>query len=280
MNNRRRIGVGFIALLVATLSVSAQRPASVTLFQSPTVNRTHIVFAYAGDLWSVPRGGGDARRLTNGVGIESSPVFSPDGNTVAFTGEYDGNVDVFTIPATGGVPTRVTYHPGADQAVGWTPDGQRVLFRSTRWATNNVPALFTVSREGRFPGTTAVVGGLQRRVFARRLSPGLHADSAGVHDLETVPAAVGPAVWRLPRSRRLQRPGHPARQTRTTSRRCGWPTKCSFSRIAPVRCVSSVTDTGSRNVAQVVSANGLDIKSASAGPGANRLRAVRCDFPV
>ena len=83
MTTRRSIGVGLIALLVATLSVSAQRPAPVTLFQSPTVNRTHIVFAYAGDLWSVPRGGGDARRLTNGVGIESSPVFSPDGNTVA-----------------------------------------------------------------------------------------------------------------------------------------------------------------------------------------------------
>src|SRR5215469_10648624 len=82
--------------------------ADYTLFQAPTVNQTHVVFAYAGDLWSVPRGGGQAQRLTSGTGVERNPHFSPDGKTIAFTGEYDGNVDVFTIPATGGIPKRLT----------------------------------------------------------------------------------------------------------------------------------------------------------------------------
>jgi tricorn protease len=123
-------------------------PAEPTLFQTPTVNQTHIVFAYAGDLWSVPRGGGAAQRLTSGAGVESNPVFSPDGTTVAFTGEYDGNVDVFSIPAAGGVPKRLTWHPLPDSAVGWTPDSKRVLFRSGRLSTNNAERLFTVPRDG------------------------------------------------------------------------------------------------------------------------------------
>ncbi len=76
------------------------------------------------------RVGGHAVRLTTGTGIETDPVFSPDGNTIAFTGEYDGNTDVFVVPTIGGVPKRLTYHPAADAAVGWTPDGKNVIFRS------------------------------------------------------------------------------------------------------------------------------------------------------
>jgi len=93
------------------------------LAQHPTLSKTQIVFSFAGDLWSVPRDGGDAIRLTTGAGNETDPMFSPDGAMVAFTGEYDGNVDVFVVPASGGVPKRLTYHPGADQVMGWTPDG-------------------------------------------------------------------------------------------------------------------------------------------------------------
>src|SRR5450631_3874420 len=100
------------------------------IFQRPALSQNLIAFGYAGDLWTVPRAGGTATRLTTGVGIETVPVFSPDGGTISFTGDYDGNTDVFTIPATGGVPFRVTYHPAADFAVGWTPDGKNILFRS------------------------------------------------------------------------------------------------------------------------------------------------------
>ena len=81
------------------------------------------MFAYAGDLWSVPRSGGSAMRLTSGTGNEANPAFSPDGTQVAFTGEYDGNVDVFVMPASGGVPRRLTWHPAPDTVLGWTPDG-------------------------------------------------------------------------------------------------------------------------------------------------------------
>src|SRR5947209_156397 len=96
----------FAFLLAFGLAGSAQ-----TLFRQPAISKTDIVFSYAGDLWIVSRSGGDARRLTTGIGVETNPYFSPDGNWVAFTGDYDGNTDVYVIPSTGGVPKRLTYHP-------------------------------------------------------------------------------------------------------------------------------------------------------------------------
>jgi tricorn protease len=96
----------------------------------------------------VPRAGGDAIRLTSGTGYETDPAFSPDGTRIAFTGEYDGNVDLFVIPASGGVPKRLTWHPAPDRVLGWTPDGQRILFTSPRTAYSRFSEMFSVSAEG------------------------------------------------------------------------------------------------------------------------------------
>lgn len=121
------------------------------LLRKPTLNKTHIVFSYAGDLWSVSRDGGDAVRLTAGVGTETNPIFSPNGSHIAFQGEYDGNVDVYVIPAQGGEPKRLTYHPGPDTPVGWTRDSKQVLFRSTRNSHAGFGRLFTLPVDGGFP---------------------------------------------------------------------------------------------------------------------------------
>src|SRR5512142_1499416 len=122
-----------LAIFVFTLvSTSLFAANDYTLYQAPTLSRTSIAFAYAGDIWTVPREGGVATRLTTDVGVERDPHFSPDGSLIAFTGEYDGNTDVYVIPAEGGIPKRLTYHPGSDEAVGWTSEGKKVLFRSSR----------------------------------------------------------------------------------------------------------------------------------------------------
>jgi tricorn protease len=142
----------FLLILLTALSlISFAQTESPSLLQKPTISRTHIAFVYASDLWIVPREGGDAKRLTSGVGTETDPQFSPDGNTIAFTGEYDGNVDVFTVPTNGGVPKRVTFHPGADLVIGWTSDGKQILFSSSRNSYAGFPRLFTVSPDGGFP---------------------------------------------------------------------------------------------------------------------------------
>ncbi len=154
MRASRLSAVAFVAAIVLNLSVSlgsaqANAVARPHIFQRPALSRDLIAFAYAGDLWTVPRAGGRATRLTIGVGIETAPIFSPDGKTIAFTGEYDGNTDVFTIPAAGGVPTRITYHPAPDFAVGWSPDGKEILFRSNRASsTPRYTQLFTIPASG------------------------------------------------------------------------------------------------------------------------------------
>lgn len=136
-----------LALILAPIAFAA----NVHLYQKPAMNQTRIVFSYAGDLWTVSRTGGVANRLTGGQGVETLVAFSPDGGTIAFTGQYDGNTDVFTVSVTGGIPKRVTYHPDADYVVGWTPDGKRILFRSTRDAVSRYTQLYTVAPEGGLP---------------------------------------------------------------------------------------------------------------------------------
>lgn len=145
----KRMFLLFACLLMLTIAGAAQdRPL---LMQRPAMNKTHIVFSYAGDLWTVPRSGGEAVRLTTGAGIESDPSFSPDGTTIAFTGEYDGNADVYTVPATGGVPKRLTWHPSGDSVVGWTPDGKTILFNSSRGSFTFFLRLYTIEPGGGFP---------------------------------------------------------------------------------------------------------------------------------
>ncbi|MBL8211311.1 MAG: PD40 domain-containing protein [Bryobacterales bacterium] len=136
--------------LASLIGVFLPLPAAEPLYllQQPAINQTHIVFSYAGDLWQVPRAGGVAVRLTSGVGEESQPVFSPDGTRIAFTGEYDGSMDVFVMDAAGGIPRRLTAHPMADRAAGWTPDGQYVLTTSMREAATPEPRLYRVPAAG------------------------------------------------------------------------------------------------------------------------------------
>lgn len=138
-----------VILLVSALSTAGQN--ETFLLRQPTVSADHVAFVYAGDIWLVARDGGDATRLTVHPGIESEPVFSPDGAWIAFTGNYDGNVDVYVISVKGGSPRRLTFHPDNDRVRGWSPDGERILFISDRDNPIGYGRLYTVSREGSFP---------------------------------------------------------------------------------------------------------------------------------
>jgi tricorn protease len=138
------------AFFAIALSTSAQSKAPL-LLQTPTISSKQIAFVYGGDIWIVGRQGGEARRLVTGTDLETGPVFSPDGSMVAYSGDYDGNIDVYVVPSIGGDPKRLTYHPGPDIAIGWTPDGKSVLFRSHRDSTNDANKLFTVPLSGGLP---------------------------------------------------------------------------------------------------------------------------------
>ena len=148
-----------LILLSVCLSLSAMDEARLLRF--PATNGDHIVFSYAGDLYSVSAGGGIARKLTTDTGYEIFPRFSPDGKQIAFTGQYNGNTEVFLIPSEGGAPERLTHtatlsrddvgdRMGPNNIVmTWTPDGKNIVYRSRRYSISDfLGQLFMVSPEG------------------------------------------------------------------------------------------------------------------------------------
>ena len=119
------------------------------MLRYPDVSANEITFVYAEDVWVAPIGGGLARRITSTTGMEFHPKFSPDGNTIAFSGNYDGNYDVYTINHQGYDLNRVTYHPGNDRTVDWNPDGKSILFASRRKSpSNRFNQFYSISSEG------------------------------------------------------------------------------------------------------------------------------------
>ncbi len=143
----------FLTMLFLVLGTSQKLAAQESrLLRNPTISANHISFAYAGDIWLADTDGSKARRVTTFPGVESEPHFSPDGQQIAFTGEYDGNTDVFVVPVAGGNPTRLTWHPGADLVRGWTEDG-KILFASgrTRVPYPLADQLWTVKVDGSMP---------------------------------------------------------------------------------------------------------------------------------
>ena len=108
-----------------------ESPASETrMLRYPDIHKNQIVFCYGGDLYLSSVTGQNVKQLTSFPGEELLPKFSPDGERIAFTAEFEGNKDVYVMSAHGGKPKRLTYHPAAEYVVGWTPDGTKVLFRS------------------------------------------------------------------------------------------------------------------------------------------------------
>ncbi len=239
---------------------------SHALLHKPTLNSTHIVFVYAGDLWSVPRTGGDAIRLTTGAGIETNPIFSPDGSKIAFTGEYDGNVDAFVIPASGGIPKRLTWHPAADEVLGWTPDGTRVLFTSTRNSYSRFSELYTAGLDGGFEEKVQLPMGFEG------------AYSPDGKQLAYVPLPRAFDAWKRYRGGRTTPiwiatldTGHIEKIPRENSNDfnpmwIGGKVYFLSDRNGPITLFSY--DPQTRQVKQLIENSGLDLKSASAGPGA------------
>jgi len=162
MKTIRALVLVSLVLILTTLSFG---PQEARVLRFPTVSNDQIVFTAAGDLYTVPLAGGVARKLTSfSEGYEAFPRFAPDGASIAFTGEYDGNREVFLIPAEGGVPQRLTYTPslGRDDisdrmgpnnlVMGWAHDGKRIVFRSRMAEWNDFNGqLYVVAKDGGRP---------------------------------------------------------------------------------------------------------------------------------
>ena len=161
MKRRSMVGIGACALLLWGMAAT-HASAQTKLLRFPDIHGDRVTFSYAGDLWLASSAGGAATRLTAHPGLELFPKFSPDGQSIAFTGQYDGDEQVYVIPAAGGVPEQLTYYPARgplaprwgydNQVYDWTPDGRSILFRSLRYSTGlSDSRLFLVSPDGGLP---------------------------------------------------------------------------------------------------------------------------------
>ena len=151
----------FLALLFAGGAVAAEAEEA-RLLRFPATNGRDVVFTYAGDLYRVPIAGGQAQRLTSHVGTEMFARFSPDGESIAFTAQYDGNTEVYLMPKAGGEPQRLTYTATNERddigdrmgpnniVMTWTRDGKNILYRN-RISDGFSGKLWSVSKEGDMP---------------------------------------------------------------------------------------------------------------------------------
>ena len=132
--------LGLQLLLLAGLSLQAQE---TLLLRHPSISENKIAFAYGSDIWVAARDGSQPQRLTINQDVEFNPFISPDGKWIAFSGNYDGNIDVYVVPVQGGNPKRLTYHPNPEVVRGW--NGSRILYASSKEsATPRYQRLFQV----------------------------------------------------------------------------------------------------------------------------------------
>jgi tricorn protease len=262
----KKSGLGVLLVLLAAATAARAHPNQhPLLMQHPTMTRTQIAFAYGGDVWVVPRQGGRAERLVTGTGLEAGPWFSPDGKWIAYTGNYDGNRDVYVVPAAGGQPRRLTYHPAPDSALGWTPDGSRVVFASDRVSYSDPTQLFTVPLTGGFPAELPLPMGYQASY------------SPDGKELAYVPIFQWEEEWKsyrggqttpiwIVRLADLNLVKIPRENSNDKDPMWVGDTVYFLSdRNGPVTLFAYDTRTG--QVRELIHNTGLDIKSASAGPG-------------
>ncbi len=148
-----------VIAMLFTGFISAQNEARLMRF--PAIHGNQIVFTYAGDLYSVEKAGGLARKLTSDEnGYEMFARFSPNGKQIAFTAQYDGNTEVYLMPADGGVPVRLTYSAtlnrddlsdrmGPNNIVMTWRDDESIVYRSRKQSFNDFKGqLFITSVKG------------------------------------------------------------------------------------------------------------------------------------
>ena len=152
------------ALLAASLASFAQQNPLWMRYPAISPDGSTIVFAYKGDIYSVPSQGGEARQLTTNAAFDSYPIWSPDGKKIAFASNREGSMDVYVINANGGAPTRLTTNSGSELPVAFK-DNEHVLFsanvmptaQSNLFASREFSQVYEVSTQGGRPKLYSVL---------------------------------------------------------------------------------------------------------------------------
>ena len=259
-----RAGLSVIAGLVLWASAASAAPL---LLRNPSLSQDRIAFLYGGDIWTVPRQGGDAKRLTSLGGVSAGPYFSPDGAQVAYSARQHGTTDVYVIVSDGGVPRRLTWEPTGSQVTGWTPDGKDVLFTSGHASKSVYPRLFKIRADGIGPAEALPLPSVDWGSF-----------SSDGSTLAYVPVRQWQAAWKhyrggqttpvwLVNMKSLDLEKIPRENSNDSSPVWFGSTVYFLSdRNGPVSLFEY--DTKTKQVQQVLENHGLDLKTLAAGPGA------------
>ncbi len=189
------LAVAFGSARAQTNSPSACGVAA-RMLRYPDVSATQIAFVYAGDIWVAPKTGGPALRLSSPKGEESFPRFSPDGSQIAFSGNYDGNLDIYAIPATGGLPKRLTFHGDPDRMLEWYPDGKSILFATSRTSEKDrFNQLYRIPANGGLPEKLPIPYGEFGSISPDRKTLAYVPISTDFRTWKRYRGGMNPAIW-------------------------------------------------------------------------------------
>ena len=149
MNFKNKItrvaSISIFALLALTALANNEYKEQQGYYRYPSLHKNQLVFTAEGDLWRVERRGGLATRLTSNPGQETHAAISPDGQWLAFTGEYNGPKEIYLMPLTGGSPKRMTYSGGPAFVRGWSRDNEIIFTSDYQKPFNGRFQLFTLN---------------------------------------------------------------------------------------------------------------------------------------
>ena len=138
-----------ILTLLLCVVANAQSPALSEPGVSP--DGREVAFVSGGDIWTVPASGGQARLLVSDPAMESRPLYSPNGQMLAFTSTRTGNGDVYVLDFNSGAIRRLTWDDGRDQVENWSRDGKWIYFSSTSRDISGMNDLWRIAPSGGTP---------------------------------------------------------------------------------------------------------------------------------
>ena len=162
---RRTLTATLVAAVVSALSLAAQRPDSLPLKPTRTVDFTTsegtwisldvspdgrtLVFELLGDLYLLPLSGGEAQRITSGPAFDSQPRYSPDGKRIVFLSDRSGSENIWICDADGSHPRALTKgDKNLYASPEWTPDGDYIVASKTGMPIGTVFDIWLYHKDG------------------------------------------------------------------------------------------------------------------------------------
>ena len=183
----KRILIPFMALCCAATMEAADAPLWMR-YPSLSPDGKTIAFSYKGDIYTVPAAGGKATQLTTHPKQDTHPIWSPDGQKIAFASDRAGSFDIYIMDKTGGVPTRLTTN-SASEIPETFRDATHILYSSTlmpdvrdaQFPSSQFPQIYEVSTEGGRPKLYSSLA-MQHLSFSPKGNRLLYQDQKGYED--------------------------------------------------------------------------------------------------